>query len=136
MDAKKVLVSGLAAGVAIFVASFVVDSLISFVWPYNVFELGGMRSMEDPLMMLFFASPFVIGLAVAVLYDFTKQAFSGTAVQKGLRLGLLVWLVGSVPSAFIVFTSMTYPIGFTVSSVVTTLLYMIAGGIVIAKLGG
>ena len=136
MNAKKVIVSGLAAGVAILVVTCIVDSVITAVLPYNVFELGGMRAIDDPIMMLFFLAPFLTGISLAILYDVTRAAFTGTVKQNGIKLGLLGWIVASIPSAWIVFTSMTYPLGFTASSTVGTLLYMLAAGLVIAKLGG
>jgi hypothetical protein len=47
---------------------------------------------------------------------------------------LLGWVVYGIPSAFIVFSSMDYPIGFTVNSVIGSLLYMLGAGITITRL--
>ncbi|MFH1663831.1 MAG: hypothetical protein ABH986_03420 [archaeon] len=131
MDLKKFLLSGIAAGIAIWIISFVFDSLVSIAFPYNILELGGMRSIEDPLMLLFFLNPFVLSFAMTIVYPFLK--LEGNYLSKGKTFGLLVWLVAGIPSAFIVYTSMTYPIGFTISSFIGSLLYMLGAGIVIAK---
>jgi hypothetical protein len=55
-------------------------------------------------------------------------------MHNGIALGLLGWIVYGIPSAFIVFSSMSYPIGFTVSSVVGSLVYMVCAGITITRL--
>ncbi len=89
--------------------------------------------MTDPLMMFFFGHYFVLGITFAYVFPYVKQNLSGTFIQKGLKFGWLMWLVAGLPSAYVVYTSMNYPIGFTFDSVVGSLIYMIASGIIIAK---
>ncbi|HII53853.1 hypothetical protein COT30_01535 [Candidatus Micrarchaeota archaeon CG08_land_8_20_14_0_20_49_17] len=134
MDVKKILVSGLAAGVAIFIISAVFGVIVQLIAPYNVLALGGMRAIDEPIMTLFFLYPFVISFAMAIAYEFVKESFQGDYVQKGYTFGLLVWLVAGLTSAFIVLVNMNYPIGFTLDSTLGSLLYTIGAGIVIAKL--
>jgi len=111
-----------------------VSTATQALFDYNVLTLAGMRSVNDPVSMLFFVYPFVVGLAMAILHDFAKKSFTGTAIRKGIVLGLLGWIVYGIPSAFIVFSSMNYPIGFTVNSVIGSLVYMLGAGITITKL--
>jgi len=132
MDVKKFLISGIIGGIVIWIISFIFDSLVVMAFPYDILKLGGMRAIDDPLMMLFFLSPFVTAFAMSFVYQYFK--FEGNYLSKGKKFGFLVWLVAGVPSAFIVYTSMTYPVGFTISSVIGSLLYMLGGAIVIAKL--
>lgn len=136
MNPARVVLSIIAAGLVILVVSMITDALIQVGLPYNVLELGGMRSVNDPIMALFFLHYWVVGLALAVLYAFTRKSLQGTVLKKGIGLGVLGWLVYNVPSAFVVFTSMNYPIGFTVQSVAGSLLSMLAAGIAIAKIRG
>ncbi|MFH1240480.1 MAG: hypothetical protein V1672_04670 [Candidatus Diapherotrites archaeon] len=133
MDLKKFLISGILAGIAIFIVSFIFDYLVGMFFPYDSFTLGGMRAMEDPMMMFFFLNPWVLGFSMSAVYHYVKDSFKGTTMQKGKSFGLLVWLVAGLPSAFIVYTSMNYPVRFTISSIFGSLLYMVAGAIVIAK---
>jgi hypothetical protein len=134
LETKTIVVSGIVAGIVVLALSMVVSTAIQTLFDYNVMTLAGMRSVNDPVSMLFFLHPFVVGLAMAVLYDFTKKSFTGTSIRKGIVLGLLGWLVYGIPSAFIVFSSMDYPIGFTVNSVIGSLVYMLGAGITITKL--
>jgi uncharacterized membrane protein len=134
LETKTIVVSGIAAGIVVLVLSMAVSTATQALFDYNVMTLVGMRSVNDPISMLFFLHPFVVGLAMAILYDFTKKSFTGTAIRKGIVLGLLGWVVYGIPSAFIVFSSMDYPIGFTVNSVIGSLVYMLGAGITITRL--
>jgi hypothetical protein len=134
LETKTIVISGIVAGIVILVLSMIVSTATQVLFDYNVLTLAGMRSVNDPVSILLFLHPFVVGLAMAILYDFTKKSFTGTAIRKGIVLGLLGWVVYGIPSAFIVFSSMDYPIGFTVNSVIGSLVYMLGAGITITKL--
>jgi hypothetical protein len=134
LETKTIVVSGVVAGIVVLVLSMIVSTATQALFDYNVLTLVGMRSVNDPISMLFFLHPFVVALAMAILYDFAKKSFTGTATRKGIVLGLLGWIVYGIPSAFIVFSSMDYPIGFTVNSVIGSLVYMLGAGITITKL--
>jgi len=135
MNAKKFLISGILAGIVILIISQLFDLIIQmFGPPYNVMDLAGMRNIKDPLILLFFAHYWVISFAMAIVYPYLSNSLKGTFMQKGQTFGLLMWLIGGFTSAFIVFTSMDYPIGFTISSLIGSLLYSVGAGITIAKL--
>jgi len=133
LETKSVLISGIAAGIVILVLSMIVSTITQALFNYDVLALAGMRSINDPVGMLFLY-PFVVALPIAVLYGFTKRSFTGTAMRKGIVLGLFGWIVYGIPSAFIVFSSMDYPLGFTANSVIGSLIYMLGAGITITSL--
>ena len=134
LETKSIVVSGIVAGIVVLVLSMIISTVTQALFNYSVLSLAGMRSVNDPVSLLFFLFPFVVALAVAILYDFTKKSFQGTVMRKGIMLGLLGWIVCGIPSAFIVFSSMDYPIGFTINSVIGPLIYMLGAGITITKL--
>jgi hypothetical protein len=134
LEARTIVLSGLVAGIVVLALSMIISTVTQVLFDYNVLALAGMRSVNDPVSILFFLFPFVVGVAMAVLYDFTKKSFTGTATRKGLVLGLLGWIVYGIPSAFIVFSSMDYPLGFTVNSVIGSLVYMLGAGITITNM--
>lgn len=134
LEAKTIVISGLVAGIVVLALSMIISTVTQALFGYNVLALAGMRSVNDPVSSLFFLFPFVVGVAMAILYDFTKKSFTGTTTRKGVVLGLLGWIVYGIPSTFIVFSSMDYPLGFTVSSVIGSLVYMLGAGITITRL--
>lgn len=129
-DLKKIAIGGIAAGIAITIVSWVVYFAVLAVFPFDMMKLGGMRAADDPIMMLWFLHPFVIGFAMSIAFQKFKGSFDKC---RGKAFGIFVWLLAGLPSAFLVWTSMTYPIGFTVNSLLGTLLYMIAAGLVLEK---
>lgn len=132
MDTKKFLVSGILAGIVITIVSYIMSAIVGAIWPYDVLSLGGMRNATDPIMLLFFLHPWVLGFALSYAYPYVEKNLKGDNSRKGRKFGFLMWLVVSIPSAFLVYSSMNYPVGFTVSSVVGSLLYMLAAGVTIA----
>ncbi len=136
--AKKIVIGGIAAGLVILVVSQVVSYAVMAVpgLYFDIFKLGGMRAKEDPIMALFFLHPWVLGFAMAIAFQKFKPAFKSTGLCRGKAFGIFVWLLYGLPSAFIVYTSMNYPIGFTVNSLVGSFLYLIAAGITLEKIAG
>ncbi|MFH1588387.1 MAG: hypothetical protein ABIA76_03565 [Candidatus Diapherotrites archaeon] len=132
MDFGKFVISGILAGIVLFIAMMVFGFIVQAVMPYNAMEFGGMRSVDDPLMWLFFVSPWITGFAMALVYPMIK--LDGSAAKKGIRFGLMVWVLSIIPSAFIVFTSMNYPLGFTLDQVFGNFFGLVAAGIIIAKM--
>ena len=134
MDIKRIAVSTIVAGTLILVVSMVVSTVTQVFLKYDVLTLPGMRSVKDPVSILFFFQPYVVALGLVILYNFAKNNFTGTIIRNGVVLGLLGWILYGIPSAFIVYSSMDYPIGFTVDSVIGPLIYMLGAGITITGL--
>jgi len=132
MYGKKFLISGILAGIVIEVLSLIISTAMQALGNYNVLALGGMRTVNDPIMALFFLYPFVLGFAMTYVYSKMEKQFKGDYVKKGKTFGLITWILAGLPSAFLVWSSMNYPIGFTISSLIGSLIYMPCAGIVIA----
>lgn len=133
MDMKKFFVSGVLSGIVIAIIWMLTNVLVSIIWPtYDVLKLGGMRLTCDPVMLLFFFYPWIYGFIMTYAYQKIESVFKGSYVNKGKAFGLLMWLVIVIPSAFVVYTSMDYPIAFTFNQIIGGLIQMLAAGIVIA----
>lgn len=134
LDFKKFVVSGFLGGIAYLVLWLIVSfGIRSLLWPYDPLSLGGMRSVSDPLMLLFFLYPFVAAFCMAFVYQKIETAFKGKWMEKGKQFGWLVWIVATIPSFFVVLASMNYPTGFFLESLFGGLVYVMAAGITIAR---
>ncbi len=132
MSFRKSVFAILAGGLAFLVIQTLISStIIQTYFPYDILTIGGMRQAADPLMILFFLHSFVLMIGAVILYPILK--LTGTALQKGMRLGALMWLAYSVPSSYIVYTSMTYPVGFYLESFVFSFASWVVAGIIIAR---
>ncbi|RLG69835.1 MAG: hypothetical protein DRO04_02770 [Candidatus Iainarchaeum archaeon] len=134
MDIKKYFVPWVLAGLAILILEAVVAALVQAVMPYSLESLAGMRTLQDPLMVLYFLTPWLVSLGMVVLYAKTKESFKEThAREKAIMFGFLVWLVAVVPTTFVIFTTMTYPLGFSINKLLGGLVAYIGGAYVIIK---
>jgi hypothetical protein len=119
MNVKNVVLSGIVGGFLFLIVMFAVDFLVQIVAPYDIFSIGGMRSMEDPLMFGYFLSPFLTAVIAAIVFDVVGVALKGTPVHRGLVYGGLLILLLLVPDLVIIYTSMLYPAGFYLSNILT-----------------
>ena len=134
MKIKQFLVGGILSGVGILAVSIIFSWLTQNIWQYDVMDLAGMRSIDDPICILYFVYPWVLGFSLSFVYPYFEKSLDGESNTKGWKFGLLMWIVVGITSAFLVFSSMDYPIGFTVNSVVGSLLDTLIAGIIIANI--
>ena len=134
MGIKKVLVSGIPAGIAMWVVSFLVDAVIQVLWAFDIFSIPGIRSVNDPLMVLFLLYPILFGIIMAAVYHAVKPLLKGSWMKNGQQFGVMVWLLNGFTSGFIVFSSMNYPFGFNVSAFLGSFVSILAGSLVLAKM--
>lgn len=122
MNARKIILSGIAGGIVLFIAMLFRDWIAALIAPYDIMTLAGMRAADDPVMALFFLSPFVFSFAAAIVFDTVHGSLPSELLRKGICFGLLLFLVYTIPSMFIVFTSMIYPAGFFIGQFLTGIL--------------
>jgi hypothetical protein len=134
MKGKQIIVGGIIAGILIEVISLVVSWLAQTIGQYNVMELPGMRPIDDPVAILFFVYPWVLGFTLTFVFSYFQKSFEGSTGSLGWKFGFLMWIVVSIPSAFLVFSSMNYPLAFTINAVIGSFIYMLLTGIVLAKI--
>jgi hypothetical protein len=140
MDGKKVFIAMIAGGVLLLIAELVFSQIGILVAPYDVFAIGGMRPRDDPLNALFFAYPFVLALTSAIVFDRVKGSLGGwdpgCCSGTGLTFGLILFLLVTVPSMFVIYSSMTYPPGFYIGNILMGILGFPALGMLYARIWG
>ncbi len=128
MNARKIVLSGIAGGIVLFIATFFFDWMAALAAPYDVMSLAGMRAADDPVMALFFLSPFVFSFAAAIVFDTVQGSLPPEPARKGTCFGLLMFLIYTIPSMFIIFTTMVYPAGFFIGQFLTGIFFIPADG--------
>jgi uncharacterized membrane protein YraQ (UPF0718 family) len=119
---RKIVLAGLSGGIVLLIGVFIADAIAQLVAPYTITELGGMRTVQDPVMMLFFFYPVIFGLIAAVVWDAIRPAFTGTDLQKALQYAGILFILVVIPNTIVIWTSMTYPIGFHLSNILAGLI--------------
>lgn len=107
--------------------------LVNLVLPVDINQYAGMRPMNDPVMNLFYLYPFVIAFATALVFDIVRGCLNGSAIQKGLMFGGILLAVMTVPSLYVMYTSMTWPLDFYVSTAIWEIVSFPLIGVMYAK---
>jgi hypothetical protein len=133
---KKIILPGLAVGLVNFLASMVVSKLFGVIFPSVSAEYQDpnlFRPWTDPLMLLFFVYPFLLGVILAWFWNKTKSIF-GDDVKGGLRFGLTYWIISTIPGMFVTYTSMPYSLLMIISWLVSGLVTALLAGLILSKL--
>jgi hypothetical protein len=138
MNNIKILLSGLLIGLLNLIvgvgSSFIVNPLIPTIQQEyqnpNIF-----RPWSDPLMLLYFLHPFVLGIMLALVWDKVNKIVEGrTLLAKGIRFGFYVWLVSTIPGMLISYSSFQLSFMMIASWSISGLLQVVIAGIVLAVL--
>ena len=133
---KKVILSGLLAGLVLFLASFVVSGVFKIIFPAISSEyqnLNLFRAYSDPVMLLFFLHPFLVAFLLAWFWQKTKNIF-GENIMGGVKFGLAYWAVATIPGMFATYTSIPYSLEIVLMWLVGGLVEAILEGIIFSKL--
>ena len=119
---KKIIWPGLFVGVIALVLNMIVNYAFMLIPSVKAdYYSGFMRSWQDPLMMVFFLYPFILGIVFAWLWDTTKSSFKGK--MRGCYFGWILFFLTTVPGMFITYTSFNLSfltiLGWTISGLLT-----------------
>lgn len=135
---KKILIAGLAAGLAMLVVSLGLNQLFNAIVPGLSNEYMNpalFRPWNDPLMMLFFLHPFVVGIALSWVWNVFKNIVPGVgAWRKGFNFGLAYGLVTTIPGMLISYSSFQISLWMILSWTIAGLIQTIIAGMVLARM--
>jgi hypothetical protein len=127
---------GLIIGVANLVVGLVLNWLVSTVLPSiaQEYQNGSMfRPWSDPLMMVYFGYPFILGFAASYLWDLVKEHLKGKPEQKAMQFATIYFIIATIPGMFITFTSFQISLGMVLVWAVTGFIQAYVAGLVITK---
>jgi|SRR3989339_1461074 len=128
---KKVILPGIVAGILMAVVGLGYSMLMGKLAPAIMAEYQNtaiFRPWTDPLMQLFFAYPFVLGLALAYVWDKVKGSISS------LILGY--FLVAIIPGMLITYSSFHVSLLMTLNWTLGSLINVLVAAMVLKKMNG
>ncbi|HBB02438.1 MAG: hypothetical protein US89_C0019G0007 [Candidatus Peregrinibacteria bacterium GW2011_GWF2_38_29] len=134
---KKVFLLGLLSGLAMLVFGMLFDQGFNWVFPglTSEYETSGVfRAWTEPLMSLYFLSPFVMGIAFAWTWNKTKSLFKGSIWKRALMFSLALFFVTTVPGMFISYASFKISLLMIASWTLSSFVQEFVGGLVLAKM--
>jgi len=99
---------GLIAGVAALVVGSSLNWLVGIIFPSIAQEYQNpsiFRPWTDPLMMVYFAHPFIVGLVLSYLWKILGKQLSGDVAHKAFQFAKLYFIIATIPGMFISYTS-------------------------------
>lgn len=136
---KKVIVPGLVAGLVMLIVSMVVNMISGVLLPGLMQEYQNtamFRPWSDPLMQAFMAYPFVLGLALAWVWDKVKGLLGSSPLKKATNLALAYLIVATIPGMFATYTSFAVSLTMVLSWTVSGFINAFVAGLVLDKLNG
>lgn len=132
---KKVLYSGLIAGITLFIISYGGLFLaIRFVPELFVVYNNPLFNSDGSRDVMFYMHAFIISFALAWFWERFKGLFSGNFVLRGLEFGAVYALVALLPVMWITFSSLDITFVMVLSWFVYGLVQALIAGLVFAKI--
>jgi hypothetical protein len=92
---------GLLAGITILIFGLLLNWAVGMVLPQISLEYQNIKMFRpfiDPLMMIYFAYPFILGLVAYYLWEKLKK-------PKAIEFAKTYFLIATIPGMFITYTS-------------------------------
>jgi hypothetical protein len=122
---------GLISGLANLVLGFGINQFVTLLLPAlaNEYRNPAMfRPWSDPLMMVYFAYPFILGVAAAYLWEKVGK-------PKPVEFAKLYFLIATVPGMFITYTSFQITFPMVLLWAVTGYIQILVAGLVFVRVG-
>lgn len=127
---------GIVAGLVMLVVMLMVNFGFPMIFPQITLEYSTQmyKSWNDPLMLLFFLHPFILGLILSWVWNLTSIIMKGDELTKVINFALAFFIVTQIPGMFITFTSMNVSLLMISSWMLSNLAQVFAGSFVISKM--
>ena len=132
---KKIIFSGLIAGVILFVVSY--GSLylaIRFVPELFVVYNNPLFNSDGSRDVLFYMHAFIISFALSWFWERFKSLFQGHFLLRGLEFGCVYAVVALLPVMWITFSSLDITIVMVLSWFFYGLFQAVVAGVIFAKI--
>jgi len=132
---KKILYSGLIAGVILFIVSYgglflAIRFFPEFFVDYNnpLFNSDGSRDV------LFYAHAFIISLALSWFWDRFKTLFEGPLLVRSIQFGFVYSVIALLPVMWITFSALDVTVPMVLSWFFYGFFQAVTAGVVFAKI--
>jgi hypothetical protein len=133
---KKILWTGLLTGIAMLFVNIAINPLFNIIFPSlkDAYMNEFFRPWDDPIMMLFFAYPILLGFPLAFIWEKTKKQFGNCKTQNALIFTLIFITTISLPTFFINYSSFNLPFTMILSWTLMSVINGLSAGLVLTSL--
>jgi len=137
MNLKKILVPGLVAGLAMLIVGMIVGMALNALLPSVAMEYENtnlFRPWSDPIMNIYYACPFILGIVLAWIWDKIKSVIPGAGfLARGTHLGLGYFAL-TISGILISYASHPISLAVIITWYISVLAQALVAGIVLAKM--
>lgn len=133
---KKIVLLGFVVGIIMLVLGFITSSVVNLVMPGISEEYKNpqiFRPWSDPLMSLYFVQPFIVGCIISFIWDKTKKLIPATGIARGMKFGVLFWLVTGLTGMFISYSTFQISFAMICSWMLSGFVQSVGAGIFLSK---
>lgn len=132
---KKVLYSGLIAGISLFIISYGGLFLaITFIPELFVVYNNPLFNSDGSRDVLFYLHAFIISFALSWFWERFKSLFNGNFLLRGIEFGFVYAIVALLPVMWITFSSLDITIIMVLSWFFYGFLQAVVAGIIFARI--
>lgn len=132
---KKIIFPGLVAGVVLLILSIL--GLYINIWFFPDLAMQYFQptfNEQSSRIMLYFIHPFIIAMALSWFWNRTKSKLTGSFISRGIEFGIIYSLMATLPSMWLVFSSITVSLTMVITWFVLGVLQAIVAGLVCEKM--
>ena len=127
---------GLVAGLVMLIIMFLVSYGFVMIFPQIELEYSTQmyRSYDEPIMLLFYLMPFILGLIVSWVWTLTYIIMKGDELTKVVNFTLAFFVITQIPGMYATYTSMNVSLLMISSWMLANLLQVFFGTYVVSKM--
>ena len=131
---KKILISGLIAGILLLLLAIAALYITLFFLPNLALEyFNPAFKSNETANMLYYAHPFILSFALAWFWDRFKGQFGKALWLRDLEFGIVYTIVATLPSMWIIYSAMSVSIEQIATWFIYGFVQATVAGIVFAK---
>lgn len=132
---KRTILSGLSAGLVLLALSVLGLYMTAWLFPNLAIQyFDPVFDAQADRYILYFAHPFIVGLALSWFWDRFRGILKGSFLSRGVEFGLLYWLVAVLPMMWLIYSAIDVSLSLVASWLVFGLLQGIAAGLLFEKM--
>lgn len=132
---KKIIFPGIIAGVVLLILSIL--GLYVNIWFFPDLAMQYFQptfNEQSSRIMLYFIYPFIIAMALSWFWNRTKSKLTGSFITRGIEFGIIYALIATLPSMWLVYSSITVSLLMVLTWFVFGLIQAIIVGLICEKM--
>lgn len=132
---KKIIISGLAAGLVILAFSILGLFLTIWLFPNIAMQYFNPEfNDQSSRFMLYYIHPFIISFALSWFWNRFKGTLTGSFLTRGIEFGLIYVLIATLPNMWLIYSAISVSLSMVATWFVFGLLQGIIAGLVFEKM--